>query len=177
MSFWNDLKREVGRLTDEAGKQVAKFKDASFADASMAMCALIAAADGSIDTAERNKTAAFIGINPVLQVFDVSKLQEKFNYFCRKLTEDFAFGKMEAMQTIGKLAGNTAKATTLIQVGIIIGGADGDFDPDEKQVVREVCTALGIDHSVFDLKDDRPTQGQHKTQEGAKDDGLADWMR
>ena len=31
----------------------------------------------------------------------------------------------------------------MIQVGIIIGGADGNFDPDEKQAVREACNAVG----------------------------------
>ncbi len=39
----------------------------------------------------------------------------------------------------------------MIQVGIIIGGADGNFDKDEKQAVREACNAVGISPSEFDL--------------------------
>ncbi len=39
----------------------------------------------------------------------------------------------------------------MIQVGIIIGGADGNFDKDEKQAVREACHAVGIPPAEFDL--------------------------
>jgi tellurite resistance protein TerB len=39
----------------------------------------------------------------------------------------------------------------VIQIGIIIGGADGNFDEDEKRAVREACNAVGISPSEFDL--------------------------
>jgi tellurite resistance protein TerB len=39
----------------------------------------------------------------------------------------------------------------VIQVGIIIGGADGSFDENEKRTVRDVCNAVGIPPADFDL--------------------------
>ena len=39
----------------------------------------------------------------------------------------------------------------MIQVGIIIGGADGNFDKHEQQAVREACNAVGIPPAEFDL--------------------------
>jgi tellurite resistance protein TerB len=39
----------------------------------------------------------------------------------------------------------------VIQVGIIVGGADGNFDKDEQQAVREACLAVGIPPAEFDL--------------------------
>ena len=39
----------------------------------------------------------------------------------------------------------------MIQVGIIIGGADGNFDEDEKRAVREACNAVGISPTEFEL--------------------------
>ena len=38
----------------------------------------------------------------------------------------------------------TPEARAVIQIGIVIGGADGDFDKDEQAVVREACFALDV---------------------------------
>ncbi|MFK5952151.1 MAG: TerB family tellurite resistance protein, partial [Desulfobacterium sp.] len=38
-----------------------------------------------------------------------------------------------------------------VQVGVIIGNADGNFDADEKKVVREICQTLDIDPADFDV--------------------------
>ena len=62
----------------------------------------------------------------------------------RSWRRDYDFGKVEAIATIGKLKGKPDAARAVIQVGIIIGGADGNFDNDEKQAVREACNAVGI---------------------------------
>ena len=89
--------------------------------------------------------------NDSLSCFDADNLKERFTKYCNKLESDFDFGKISTLQAIGKLRNKDAEARAVIQVGIIIGGADGDFDPDEKQAVREACRALGIEPSDFDL--------------------------
>lgn len=151
MGFWDNLKAKAGGMSDGLKTKVSKFKSADFADASMAMCALIAAADGSIDPEERSKTAKFISTSDVLSVFDVSELKGKFDHWCNKLETDFDFGKIEALQVIGKLKRKADQARAVVQVGIIIGGADGDFDDDEKAVVRETCKTLNIPPAEFEL--------------------------
>lgn len=151
MAFWDDLKSKIGDMNESLKTNVARFKNEKFADGCMAMCALVAAADGKVDADERKKTAGFIMNNPTLQVFETSKLQEKFNYFCDKLTADYDFGKIEAIQTLSKLKGKEEQARACVQLGIVIGGADGDFDNDEKKAVKEACHALGINPSEFDL--------------------------
>jgi tellurite resistance protein TerB len=138
-------------MSSQVKTQVGKHKTKEFANASMAMCALIAAADGTIDPEERTKTAGFIASNDALSVFAPSELQEKFNWYASKLEQDFAFGKVEAIATIGKLRSKPDAARAVIQIGIIIGGADGNFDDDEKQAVREACNAVGIAPAEFDL--------------------------
>ena len=65
--------------------QLSKYKNSNFADASMATCALIAAADGSIDPEERRKTAKFIMNSDMLKAFDVSQLKAKFDGYCNKV--------------------------------------------------------------------------------------------
>ena len=151
MALWDQLKSKLTDLTSTTKTQVAKFQSKDFAKASMAMCALIAAADGTITADERRRTAQFIGSNDALSVFDPAELQQHFEFYSSKLDRDYDFGKVEAIATIGKLKGKPDAARAVIQVGIIIGGADGDFDKDEQQAVREACQAVGIPPSDFDL--------------------------
>ncbi|WP_241249461.1 TerB family tellurite resistance protein [Rhodococcus sp. X156] len=138
-------------MNDQLKTKAGQFKSKEFANASMAMCALIAAADGSIDAAERQKTAALIASNDVLTIFPPAELQQKFDWYCDKLNKDFAFGQVEAIATIGKLKSKPDQGRAVIQIGIIIGGADGNFDADERKAVKDACYALGINPSEFDL--------------------------
>ncbi len=58
MGFWDQLKAKTQELNGQLQVKTAQFKNKEFANGAMAMCALIAAADGSIDPSERQKTAA-----------------------------------------------------------------------------------------------------------------------
>jgi tellurite resistance protein TerB len=128
-----------------------ELKSSSFRDASMAMCALVAAADGSVDPVERQRVASLIATNDVLKNFPADDLQRRFNGYVDKLTTDFQFGKVSLLQEIGKAKKKASEARAVIQIGIVIGGADGHFDPSERQVVREACHALDIPPTEFDL--------------------------
>jgi tellurite resistance protein TerB len=151
MAFFDQLKARTQEMSGQLKNKTGEFKNKEFAAGSMAMCALIAAADGSIDASERQKTAALIMSNDVLSIFPPQDLRQKFDFYCDKLSKDFDFGKVEAIATIAKLKSKPAQGRAVIQIGIIIGGADGNFDADEKQAVKEACFAVGIAPSEFDL--------------------------
>ena len=151
MSFWDQLKSNAATMNAQLQTNVAKFKSVDFANATMAMCALIASADGSIDSAERSKTAALITSNETLKIFPASELKQKFDFYCDKLTADIDFGRIEAIQAVAKLKSKEDQARAVIQIGIVIGGADGNFDKDEMKAVRDACNAVGISPSEFDV--------------------------
>ena len=151
MSFWEQLKQNVSQINDSLQTNISKFQNNDFAEATMAICALIAAADGSINTDERQKTTALIVSNETLKIFPASELKQKFDFYCEKLSQDFDFGKVEAIQAIAKLNKKLDQGRAVIQIGIIIGGADGNFDSDEKKVVKEACHPVGINPAEFDL--------------------------
>lgn len=151
MAFWDSLKSKTQEMNSTLKTKAGQFKNKEFAAGSMAICALIAAADGTIDPSERQKTAALIMSNDVLGIFPPSELQEKFNFYCDKLSSDYDFGKVEAIATIGKLKSKPDQARAVIQIGIIIGGADGNFDAHERAAVKEACFAVGIAPTEFDL--------------------------
>ncbi len=151
MPIWNQLRQSAQGMQTQLVAKKNDLKSGSFRDASMAMCALVAAADGSIDPEERRKVAGLISSNEVLSNFPADQLLQIFNGYCDKLTADFDFGKVGVIQDIGKTKKKPAEARAVIQIGIIIGGADGSFDKDEQNVVKEACFAVGLAPSEFDL--------------------------
>ena len=151
MALWDQLKSKTSTLADQLQTKKDQFRSKEFAEASMAMCALIAAADGSIDVAERQRTAALITSNGTLAIFPPDELRQKFDGYCDKLIRDFDFGKVEAIAAIGKLRSKPEQARAVISIGLIIGGADGNFDAHERKAVTDACYAVGIAPSEFDL--------------------------
>ncbi|MEU1051440.1 TerB family tellurite resistance protein [Streptomyces sp. NPDC005876] len=151
MALWDRFKESASQMQTQLVAKKNDLKSGAFRDASMAMCALVAAADGHVDPAERQRVAQLIAANDVLRNFPADDLRRRFEQNLDKLTADFAFGKVSVVQEIAKAKKKPAEARAVVQIGIVIGGADGDFDKDEQAVVREACYALDLPPHEFDL--------------------------
>ncbi|AZM76613.1 tellurite resistance TerB family protein [Streptomyces sp. G3] len=151
MALWDRFKESASQMQTQLVAKKNDLKSGAFRDASMAMCALVAAADGTVDPSERQRVAQLISTNEVLQNFPADDLRRRFEENLDKLTADFAFGKVGILQEIAKAKKKPAEARAVVQIGIVIGGADGDFDKDERAVVREACYALDLPPHEFDL--------------------------
>ncbi|MBQ0962721.1 tellurite resistance TerB family protein [Streptomyces sp. RK23] len=151
MALWDRFKESASQMQTQLVAKKNDLKSGAFRDASMAMCALVAAADGRVDPSERQRVAQLISTNEVLQNFPADDLRRRFESNLDKLTADFAFGKVGILQEIAKAKKKPAEARAVVQIGIVIGGADGDFDKDERAVVREACYALDLPPHEFDL--------------------------
>ncbi|NEA98063.1 TerB family tellurite resistance protein [Streptomyces sp. SID13726] len=151
MALWDRIKESASTMQTQLVATKNDLKSGAFRDASMAMCALVAAADGTIDPSERQRVAQLIATNEVLQNFAADDLRRRFEANLDKLTADFDFGKVSVLQEIAKAKKKPAEARAVVQIGIVIGGADGDFDKTEQAVVREACFALGLAPHEFDL--------------------------
>lgn len=151
MALWDRIKESASTMQTQLVAKKNDLKSGAFRDASMAMCALVAAADGTVDPSERRRVAQLIATNEVLQNFPADDLQRRFDANLDKLVADFDFGKVGVMQEIAKAKKKPAEARAVVQIGIVIGGADGDFDKTEQAVVREACYALDLPPHEFDL--------------------------
>ncbi len=151
MSFFDTLKQKAGEARNKLATEVGKFKNREFMEACVAGCGLVAAADGNIDSSEKQKMMKFIQQSEELKVFDAKDVIAVFN----KVTESFEFdneiGKAEALKIIGKLRSKPDAARLMVRVCCAIGSADGDFDDKEKQVIREMCRDLDIPAEDFGL--------------------------
>lgn len=151
MALWDRFKESTQTMQTQLTAKKNDLKSGAFRDGSMAMCALVAAADGSVDASERQRVSSLIAGNDVLQNFPAADLQRRFEDYVTKLTADFALGKVAILQEIGKVQKKPTEARAVIQIGIVIGGADGVFDKSEQAVVREACFAVGLNPAEFDL--------------------------
>ncbi|MER7779878.1 TerB family tellurite resistance protein [Streptomyces sp. NPDC096191] len=139
----------MGMFKSQLASVKTELKSGSYRDASMAMCALVAAADGQVEPAERQRVEELIVSNEVLQNFPADQLRQRFNQHVDKLLANFQLGKTEALQVIAKAAKKPQEARAVIQTGMVVAGADGTFEPSEQQAIREACTALGISPTEF----------------------------
>ncbi|MEU0073914.1 TerB family tellurite resistance protein [Streptomyces sp. NPDC006332] len=141
----------VGVLKSQLGTLKTELKSGAYRDASMAMCALVAAADGHVDATEQQQVESLILSNEVLQNFPPEQLRQRFHKHVSQLTRDFQQGRAEAMQEIAKAAKKPTEARAVIQTGIVIAGADGHLSQAEQTVLREACAALGVSPAEFQL--------------------------
>ncbi|MER6615450.1 tellurite resistance TerB family protein [Streptomyces xantholiticus] len=141
----------VNTLKSQLTSLKAELKSGAFRDASMAMCALVAAADGHVDAAERQHVESLILTNDVLQNFPADQLRQRFNKHADQLSANFLLGKAGVMQEIAKAAKKPTEARAVVQTGIVIAGADGYVEPAELEIIREACAALGLSPTEFGI--------------------------
>ncbi|MBL1096408.1 tellurite resistance TerB family protein [Streptomyces coffeae] len=151
MALWDRIKDSVQMMQSQLLAKKNDVRSGAFRDAGMAMCALVAAADGAVDPAERQRVAQLITLHEGLQNFPADDLLRRFDAYLDQLVADFDRGKADALQEVAKARKKPAEARAVIQLGIVIGGADGDFDTTEQAVVREACRALDLPPAEFDL--------------------------
>ena len=146
-TFLSQLKTKANELKTEA----LKFKNKDFLNAAMAGSALVAMADGSISSEEKQKMIKFIESNDALSIFTTSDVIKAFQDFVGQLEFDKDIGEAKAYQAIGKMKSNIEASRLLIRMIIAIASSDGLFDNDEKKVAVKIAKELAIDPTEFEL--------------------------
>ena len=151
MSIFDDIRTGGERFLKGISDEIGRHRNRPFMLAIASGCALVAAADGHVDPSERAKMGKFIKASKELEVFEVSDVIKAFTDASEKFDFDFDIGKAECLKVIGAIRKDPSAARLLVRVCVAIGGADGNFDDDEKRVVREICGELGLQASEFGL--------------------------
>lgn len=146
-NFLSQLKAKANELKTEA----LKFKNKDFLNAAMAGSALIAMADGSVSSEEKQKMIKFIEGNDALSVFTTSDVIQAFQDFIGQLEFDKDIGEAKAYQALGKMKSNVEAARLLIRMIIAIAASDGDFDASEKNIAAKIARELGLNPAEFEL--------------------------
>ncbi len=141
----------VKETSNNLKTEVLKFKNKTFLEATVASCALVAAADGVVSPEEKQKMIGFMKRSEALSVSDVAEIIPLFEKYANNFDFDPTIGKGECLQVIAKLKKQPDAARLLIRVCCAVGAADGNFDDNEKKIVREICAELGQNPADFCL--------------------------
>jgi tellurite resistance protein TerB len=147
-NFLNQLKTKANELKTEA----LKYKNKDFLNAAMAGSALVAMADGSITSDEKQKMIKFIESHDALSIFTTSDVIKTFQDFVGQIEFDQDIGEAKAYQALGKMKSNAEASRLLIRMIIAIASADGNFDATEKKVAIKIAKELAISPSEFELE-------------------------
>lgn len=133
-----------------------RFRNSDFLDAAMAAGALITVADGEIKREEKMKAITFVQSHDALKIFDPSDVNRRFTQHLEGLdpaNKDFDtdIAEITALRAIGKVKKNDEQARMVLRLAIAIGGADGDFDANEKAQAAKIARELNLDPADFDL--------------------------
>ncbi|MEE4355455.1 MAG: TerB family tellurite resistance protein [Desulfococcaceae bacterium] len=134
-----------------------KVKSRYYMEAIAAGCAMVAFADGIVRPEEVDKLLEYVRMDENLKVFESLEIIETFEQYIQQFGFDFQIGKEMALKAIRKVDRNTEEARLLILVCCAIGSADGEFDNNQRLVVREICRVLGMDHRRFQLNLQAPS--------------------
>lgn len=147
MGLWNDFKNMAGDALATAQTKVAQFNNAPFANATMAVCALVAAADGTIQDEELEDTIGIIENNSMLESFDIASLVKTFRANCKLATDKYK--RLELMGAVKIIKKHPEQADMAMQIALMIANADGVFQDCEKKVVIEICHVLGLEPNEY----------------------------
>jgi tellurite resistance protein TerB len=147
MSFFDQLKSKASELKND----LLKYKNKDFLNAAMAGSALIAMADGSISSEEKQKMIRFIEHDDSLSVFSTKDVIAAFQDFVGQIEFDQDIGSAAAYKAIAKMKSDSDAARLLIRMIISIGSADGVFDADEKKIAGKIARELNLNPAEFDL--------------------------
>ena len=150
MGFFDDLKNKASQIQTSLSQEMSRFQNRALMDAVLAGCALVAAADGTISKGEKEKMLGFVRNSEALKHYDQNIVIETFQKHIGKLEFDFTIGKIESLKVISKIK-KPDEGRLLVRVCCAIGSADGNFDSDERTIVREICQELGLNPAEFDV--------------------------
>ena len=145
--FLNDLKTKANELKTEA----LKFKNKEFLEAAMAGSALIAMADGTISSEEKQKMIKFIENHDALSIFTTSDVIKAFQDFVSQIEFDKDIGEAKAFLAIGKMKTNHEAGRLLVRMIIAIASSDGNFDSHEQAVAAKIAKELALNPAEFGL--------------------------
>ncbi len=145
--FMSGLKQKTGELKAE----MMKFKNKKFLNAATAGAALIAMADGVLDSEEKKKMLKFIENNDALSVFKTQEVIGAFKDFIDNFDFDKDIGESKAYEALNLLRGNEVECRTVMRLILSIAAADGVFDDSEKMVARKIAIELNLNPDDFEL--------------------------
>jgi len=126
-----------------AAAELKKMENRDLMEAVVAGSLLIAAADGEIEPEEITSLEKLLAANPSLEHFgpEINKVMARFESM---LDAGFRIGKMKIMREIEDVKTSPQEAEEVFITMLTVAEADGEIEPEELAILKEVGSKLGI---------------------------------
>lgn len=124
-------------------QEMAKVENRDLMEAIVAGSLLIAYADGECEEEELKKMEQVISALPELKHFG-SEVSDTIGRFHSILESGFRIGKLKVLKELEDIKGSEADRQLVFNVMLTIAEADGEVEPQEVAVLKEVGQRLGI---------------------------------
>ncbi len=105
---------------------------------------MAAAADGVIETSERDEVVRTFEDLELGHFMDFDKAIAKFDAYCEILINEGDGGVPKVMDELRPLAKNRSSAEIVLDICISISAADGEVEPPEEKRIEEIRAALDL---------------------------------
>jgi tellurite resistance protein len=130
---------------DLVNKELRRFRNRHFLEATMAASALLALADQEILMSERLALDFVLENVTELEIFDVHKAVDLFRDYAEAIQKDPVKGRDEVFKAITRSAKDEHEAEIIIRACILIAKADGAISEAERETIGELCQVLTVD--------------------------------
>lgn len=143
------FKRALGAGAKEVQKDYSGNRN--FLEAVIAASTLVAAADGDLEDAERNKIQKIVTNHATLGKFYKQQDIEAVLDRMFKLAKD-ASGKQQLARELDDVkSSDEAMRDDVYLVALDIAHADGELEPQEADVLNKIAKRIGVDVSKFEF--------------------------
>ncbi|QVW56150.1 hypothetical protein pEaSNUABM6_00006 [Erwinia phage pEa_SNUABM_6] len=131
------------KRANRAVTDIKKFEKRDLAQAVVNAAYLVAYADGELEASEKAKIEQVLRANPVLANFQ-GELNQIAATIIAQLEADIGIGRRAALREISDVKGDQRECEDVLDVAIAIAKADGEIEPEEEAVLKQIAEALGL---------------------------------
>lgn len=131
------------KRANRAVADIKKFEKRDLAQAVVNAAYLVAYADGELEASEKAKIEQVLRANPVLSNFQ-GELNQIAATIIAQLEADIGIGRRAALREISDVKGDQRECEDVLDVAIAIAKADGEIEPEEEAVLKQIAEALGL---------------------------------
>lgn len=151
MGFFGAFKRGAKGAVREVAAEYGQNKD--FLEGVCAVAALVAAADGDIEDAEKRKAVSIIQEHPTLgKLYQSTEIENTANaMFTRAKSVSGRQQLAREIQEVKTKPNAGTMAEDIYLVGVDIAQADGELEDKEREVLKKVAGLLSLDPTKFEF--------------------------
>ncbi len=117
----------------------------AFWEATIAVCALVAAPEGRVSFATRVRIDHILDSLPDLKNFDANEFVELFDRFVEEFQVSPRKARARALEVARKGADDIDEAELLVRIALAVADTGAEADQFDRVPVEALCSALGVD--------------------------------